>query len=180
MTMTRPRVGQIEFNTDLPIADGGTGASTAAAAFDNLKQQATTSASGVVELATAAEAAAGTDTTRPITPSTLRDGLNSTGTAPIYAARAWVNFNGTGTPSIRASGNVSSITDNGVGDYTINFTTSMTDANYAVVGSGTYNNSESWAIGALTTATYTSGFRVVAGALAPRQDIIGANIAVFR
>lgn len=50
MTMTRPRVGQIEFNTDLPISDGGTGASTAAAAFDNLKQQATTSASGVVTL----------------------------------------------------------------------------------------------------------------------------------
>lgn len=50
MTMTMPRVGQIEFNTDLPIADGGTGASTAAAAFDNLKQQATTSASGVVTL----------------------------------------------------------------------------------------------------------------------------------
>ena len=49
-------------------------------------------------------------------------------------ALAWVNFNGTGTVAIRASGNVSSITDNGVGDYTINFTNSMTDANYAVVG----------------------------------------------
>lgn len=98
-----------------------------------------------------------------------------------YGCRAWVNFNGTGTPSIRASGNVSSITDNGVGDYTINFTTSMTDANYAVVGSGTYNNSESWAIGALTTATYTSGFRVVVKqAGVGIQDMIGANIAVFR
>jgi hypothetical protein len=53
------------------------------------------------------------------------------GTAPLYAARAWVNFNGTGTVAIRASGNVSSsITDNGAGDYTVNFTTAMPDANY--------------------------------------------------
>lgn len=59
------------------------------------------------------------------------DGAQS-GSAPIYAARAWVNFNGTGTVAIRASGNVSSITDNGVGDYTVNFTTAMADANYAV------------------------------------------------
>ena len=53
------------------------------------------------------------------------------GTAPLYMCRAWVNFNGTGTVAIRASGNVSSITDNGVGDYTVNFTTAMPDANYS-------------------------------------------------
>lgn len=50
-----------------------------------------------------------------------------------YKCRAWVNFNGTGTVAIRAAGNVSSITDNGVGDYTVNFTTAMPDANYAGV-----------------------------------------------
>ena len=54
------------------------------------------------------------------------------GTAPLYMARAWVNFNGTGTVAIRASGNVSSITDISAGVYTVNFTTTMTDANYAV------------------------------------------------
>lgn len=59
---------------------------------------------------------------------------NTGGSPPYYAARAWVNFNGTGTPAIRASVNVSSITDNGTGDYTINFTTPMPDANYAVIG----------------------------------------------
>jgi hypothetical protein len=58
------------------------------------------------------------------------------GSAPIYGARAWVNFNGTGTVAIRASGNVSSITDNGTGDYTINFTTAMADANYSCCLSG--------------------------------------------
>jgi hypothetical protein len=56
-----------------------------------------------------------------------------TGTAPLFMCRAWVNFDGTGTVAIRASGNVSSITDNGTGNYTVNFTTAMPDANYAVV-----------------------------------------------
>lgn len=58
----------------------------------------------------------------------------ASGSAPSYSARAWVNFNGTGTVAIRASGNVSSITDNGTGDYTVNFTTAMADANYSVSG----------------------------------------------
>lgn len=58
------------------------------------------------------------------------------GSAAIaYGCRAWVNFNGTGTVAIRASGNVTSITDNGTGDYTVNFTTALVDANYAAVGS---------------------------------------------
>jgi hypothetical protein len=58
----------------------------------------------------------------------------ASGTAPSYSARAWVNFNGTGTVAIRASGNVSSITDGGVGVYTVNFTNAMPDVNYAVTG----------------------------------------------
>ena len=48
-------------------------------------------------------------------------------------ARAWVNFNGTGTVAIRTSFNVTSITDNGTGAYTLNFATAMTDADYAVL-----------------------------------------------
>ena len=56
---------------------------------------------------------------------------SDTGSAPSYSCRAWVNFNGTGSVSIRASGNVTSITDNGTGDYTVNFTTAMPDANYS-------------------------------------------------
>jgi hypothetical protein len=58
----------------------------------------------------------------------------ASGSAPSYSARAWVNFDGTGTVSIRSSGNVSSITDNGLALYTVNFTTAMPDANYSVVG----------------------------------------------
>jgi hypothetical protein len=65
--------------------------------------------------------------------STLRvNTLQNTSGVEVYTAKAWVNFNGTGTVAIRAAGNVSSITDNGTGDYTVNFTTAMVDANYAV------------------------------------------------
>lgn len=60
----------------------------------------------------------------------FNSGYGSVATA--YGCRAWVNFNGTGTVAIRASGNVTSITDNGTGDYTVNFTTSMSDVNYCV------------------------------------------------
>jgi len=66
--------------------------------------------------------------------SAIPNVLNATGSAPMYACRAWVNFNGFDL-GIRASGNVSSITDNGTGDYTVNFTTAMPDANYATIAS---------------------------------------------
>ena len=59
-------------------------------------------------------------------------GFGSSGKA--YGVRAWVNFNGTGTVAIRDNGNVSSITDGGTGDYSVNFTTAMPDTNYAILG----------------------------------------------
>jgi hypothetical protein len=62
----------------------------------------------------------------------FNSGYGSVATA--YGCRAWVNFNGTGTVAIRASANVSSITDNNVGLYTINFTNALPDANFAAVG----------------------------------------------
>lgn len=78
-----------------------------------------------------APAVAGTTThTLPATTGTV---LND---ATCGVCRAWVNFNGTGTIAIRSSFNVSSITDGGAGLYTINFTTNLSDANYAVVNGG--------------------------------------------
>ena len=65
--------------------------------------------------------------------SQITGALNAIGSAPIYACRAWVNFNGTGTVAIRASGNVSSITDGGAGRYTVNLTTAMPDVDYAAL-----------------------------------------------
>jgi hypothetical protein len=76
-----------------------------------------------------------------------------TGTAPAYQCRAWVNFNGTGTVAIRASGNVSSITDNGVGDYTVNFATAMPDANFSVAGTCGANAASYGAVTQIGTAT---------------------------
>ena len=64
----------------------------------------------------------------------FNSGFGSVATA--YGCRAWVNFNGTGTVAIRAQFNVSSITDRGVGNYTVNFTTAMADTNYSAVCSG--------------------------------------------
>lgn len=77
--------------------------------------------------------------------------FSASGSAPVFASRAWVNFNGTGTVAIRASGNVSSITDNGVGDWTINIATAMSDVNYSFTACGTYaaaNGSDAAAGGA--------------------------------
>jgi hypothetical protein len=76
------------------------------------------------------------------------------GTAPIYPCRAWVNFDGTGTVAIRASGNVTSITDNGAGDYTVNFTTAMPDANY----------STSFSVGTIVSSTGGYFPQIAAGA----------------
>lgn len=59
--------------------------------------------------------------------------LNASGSAPVFAARAWANFNGT-NGSIRASGNIASITRTSTGKYTVTFTTAMPDTNYAVIG----------------------------------------------
>ena len=64
----------------------------------------------------------------------FNSGYGSAATA--YGCRAWVNFNGSGTVAIRSSGNVSSISDNGVGDYTVNFTNAMPDANYSINTTG--------------------------------------------
>jgi len=67
----------------------------------------------------------------------IKAALNASGDAPIYACRAWVNFDGStntaGFCTIRGSGNVSSITDLNTGHYRVNYTTAMPDANYCVL-----------------------------------------------
>ena len=127
-------------NKTLRVHDGAIVGGTALAKVSQLPTPASETTQGLIEIATQTEVNAGTDSTRAIVPNTLLGGmrthLNASGTAPIYACRAWVNFNGTGTVAIISSRNVSSVTDNGVGDYTINFTTAMPDANYAIAFGG--------------------------------------------
>lgn len=64
----------------------------------------------------------------------VKTALNASGSAPVYACRAWVNFFGSNVGIVRGAGNVSSITDNGVGNYTINFTTALSGDAYATSG----------------------------------------------
>ena len=103
------------------------------------------------------------------------------GSAAIaYGCRAWVNFNGTSTVAIRASGNVSSITDNGTGQYTVNFATSLPATNYAVMGTCSdivYLVSTNYDVGSSVSsvAIATSDSRN-----ATRVDDPRVNIAVFR
>ena len=110
----------------------------------------------------------------------------------VYTCKAWVNFNGTGTVAIRASGNVSSITDNGLGNYTVNFTNAMPDTNYAStfgvaqVASGSYNAT----IGpvtsggdidlSLTTYTTTQMRLQCYRAAGNAQDPSFASVTIFR
>ena len=71
-------------------------------------------------------------------------------------ALAWVNFNGTGTVAIRSSYNVSSITDNGTGDYTVNFATALSDANYAVIGASMMNTGGALSSIGVAQSSYTA------------------------
>lgn len=107
--------------------------------------------------------------------------LNASGSAPIYACRAWVNFNGTGTPAIRASGNVSSITDLGPGRYQANFTVSITDANYAVAMSSNENvgvSAPNWFVVSQAAGSVTVDIRNAVGGA--NYDPTTVTVAVFR
>jgi uncharacterized protein (AIM24 family) len=99
-----------------------------------------------------------------------------------YKCRAWVNFNGTGTVAIRASGNVSSITDNGTGDYTVNFTNAMPDANYCSVATSGNLDAAATSSGESATFRATTSVRVYTSnpsgsALIDRAEV---NVAIFR
>ena len=97
------------------------------------------------------------------------------------AATVWVNFNGTGTVAIRDSYNVSSITDNGVGDYTLNFQTALANANYAASGTcggaaGGYVVTEGSSTNTKTTSAFqfrTANFSTIG------VDSISISISIF-
>ena len=115
-----------------------------------------------------------------LTISTLSDGTNSTSATNCIqgSAKAWINYKGTATVSIRASYNVSSVTVNSTGNYTLNFTNALADANYCPVSSGS-NGTDGlppFPI-TLTTTTYNFNTKPYGGAY---QDAVNINIAIFR
>jgi hypothetical protein len=141
--------------------------------------------SGTFNVFTAPSGTAGTTAT--LTPALIvenngnlqfNSGYGSAATA--YGCRAWVNFNGTGTVAIRASGNVSSITDNGVSDYTVNLTTAMPDANYSACISGVsvYGSNSQWAGSVEIVSTATSQLRVRQEAVSSDASIV--CVSIFR
>jgi hypothetical protein len=111
--------------------------------------------------------------------------VESTGGSPLfYGARAWVNVNGSGTPSIRDSRNISSVTQPATGTYNITFTTNMPDANYAITGTGGNAGSTNGFIqaGENSLARTSATFRVVNfasafGSVGVSQYL---NVIVFR
>jgi hypothetical protein len=112
----------------------------------------------------------------------FNSGYGSVATA--YGCRAWVNFNGTGTVAIRGSGNVTSITDNGTGDYTVNFTNALADVNYSVAGSANQDTNgwgtiEVSGVGGITTMT-TTALRIRAIGYATYFDPNLACVNIFR
>jgi hypothetical protein len=121
--------------------------------------------------------------------STLRvTTLQNTSGVEVYTCKAWVNFNGTGTVVIRASGNVSSITDNGTGDYTVTFTTAMTDVNYAVAGTGKFTDNDGastvfgMSISNRASNPSVGSVRIVTGQAdnGTQQDFLVSTVAIFR
>ena len=106
-----------------------------------------------------------------VNPSTTIDGIN-------YSCRAWVNFNGTGTPAIRASGNVMNITDNGTGDYNINFITAMTDTSFAPNVSANIYTTAHATIGIDTFTTLSFRIRMEQNAVAVDSNLV--CVSVFR
>jgi hypothetical protein len=102
--------------------------------------------------------------------------------AAVYGCRAWVNFDGTGTPAIREDGNVSSITDNGTGDYTVNFTTAMPDVNYAAVFGGGRDTTPSTVVGTCSffAGTTTTQRLLTADSNLAAVDYVRAMVSIFR
>ena len=111
----------------------------------------------------------------------FNSGYGSVATA--YGCRAWVNFNGTGTVAIREDGNVSSITDNGTGSYTVNFTTAMPDVNYTFVAT-TRNTSVGGVIPQplpdVTNTTSAINFNTYQANTLTSYDVHYAYVAIFR
>jgi hypothetical protein len=121
----------------------------------------------------------------PTSTSGVLSTFNAAGSAPVYACRAWVNFSGGVTPSIRASGNVSSVTRTSAGIYTVNFATAMQDTNYAFFGgNGDYSSGTALLYTSERTGRTASAVPIVTGYIntgaAGIQDNTTNMVSIFR
>jgi hypothetical protein len=180
--------GTITGITDLTVADGGTGASSITANSVILGNGTSALSGNLVAPSTSGNVLTSNGTTWTSAANII---TVTTGSAPYYGARAFVNFNGIDTVAIRASSNVSSITDNGTGDYTVNFTTAMPDINYTtVVSSITMGGTPYVSYASLASYNSTSygptssSVRVIQGGTGsnggPKDDTAYFNVVIFR
>lgn len=200
-TSNNPAWAQVDLSNGvtgtLALGNGGTGQTTAQSAINSLAG-ATTSGqylrgNGTNVVMSAIQAADVPTLNQNTTGSAATVTGNATGStfgfnsgygsvATAYGCRAWVNFNGTSTVAIRTSGNVSSITDNNVGNYTVNFATAMPDVNYVVVGMGMLNRRVQYQGSTFNTTIQSTSAAAIrntdSGTTA--QDDQCINIAVFR
>jgi hypothetical protein len=136
----------------------GTGVFTIAAPNSNTNRTVNLpDAAGDVVLTTATQtltnkSIAATQLTGNVAAARITNALNASGSAPIYACRAWVNFNGTNA-TIRASGNVSSVTRTATGRYTVSLITAMQDTNYIPIATAEYGGGQN--IGSVIVSTTT-------------------------
>lgn len=123
----------------------------------------------------------GAETARLTTAGLFKFNSGYGSVATAYGVRAWVNFNGTGTVAIRGSGNVTSITDNGTGDYTVNITTAMPDVNYSFAVTAGNGGNDVWSTAPYITAPSVSALRVAAF-LGARSllDSSHVSVTIFR
>jgi hypothetical protein len=165
------------------------GANTSATRTVTLPDEAGTVLTNVSALAAA-------NLTGNVAAARITDALNASGSAPIYTCRAWVNFSGIGGTSVRGSGNVSSVTRNARGDYTMNFATAMTDTNYCFNLSANHDGSSasdgvggangfsygSWKRGPNSCVYNTTSMRFQIGY--PANDVLydqtHINVSIFR
>ena len=116
--------------------------------------------------------------------STIKvDTIKNTSNVEVFTCKAWVNFDGTQAAAsmIRASGNVTSVTDNGTGDYTVNFTNAMTDVNYSSLFTNGMLNTNFWGPETKIYAQLTGSVRIRSVQnTGTFTDADSCNVAVFR
>lgn len=186
LTPNTGTTGAVTLSGELSASNGGTGRNSLTA--NNVLIGNGTSQVNFVAPSTSGNALVSNGTTWSSgSPAKLS---TASGSAPSYSARAWVNFDGTNafspnpsTTAIRASGNVSSITDNGTGSYTINFTTAMPDVNYVMVAAAANVGAEFGAY-VLDNSTLisrtTSSISIYTTTYAQLFDASFVNVVIFR
>jgi hypothetical protein len=174
------KVATTEFVKDVALPDlSGNGIAVRTAAL-TLTPRTITAGTGIT--VADGDGVAGNPT---ITNSGVTSVNSSSGDVTVRDAKVWVNFNGTGTVAIRASFNVTSISDNGVGDYTVNFTNAMSDANYAWIGNAKNSTNSSGAAN-MTVSQYLSQSNTASSANIQTKNHIAdtdsseVTLAVFR